>query len=110
MPQKRNLDIFELVRGRGATTLGLLIEALAIPAKLSSGYRRDLQLLKACDLAHTTTDLLTSTLPRLRFLPAAGDLPPELLAAEEANRRVVEEGILFREAYRRVAAEFLSRG
>ena len=109
MPQKRNPDLFELVRGRGATTLGLLVEALAIPAKLPSGYHRDLQLLKAplfkaCDLARATTELLAATLPRLRFLPAAGDLPPELFAAEEANRLVVEEGIPFREAYRRVAA------
>ena len=109
MPQKRNPDLFELVRGRGATTLGLLVEALTIPAKLPSGYHRDLQLLKAplfkaCDLARATTELLAATLPRLRFLPAAGDLPPELFAAEEANRLVVEEGIPFREAYRRVAA------
>ena len=109
MPQKRNPDLFELVRGRGATTLGLLVEALAIPAKLPSGYHRDLQLLKAplfkaCDLARATPELLAATLPRLRFLPAAGDLPPELFAAEEANRLVVEEGIPFREAYRRVAA------
>ncbi len=109
MPQKRNPDLFELVRGRGATTLGLLVETLAIPAKLPSGYHRDLQLLKAplfkaCDLARATTDLLAATLPRLRFLPVAGDLPPELFAAEEANRLAVEEGIPFREAYRRVAA------
>ena len=111
MPQKRNPDLFELVRGRGATSLGLLVEALAIPAKLPSGYHRDLQLLKAplfkaCDLARATTGLLAATLPRLRFLPAAGDLPPELFAAEEANRLVVAEGIPFREAYRRVAAQF----
>ncbi len=108
MPQKRNPDLFELVRGRGATTLGLLIEALTIPAKLPSGYHRDLQLLKAplfraCDLARATTALLAATLPRLRFLPAAGELPSELFAAEEANRMVVAEGIPFREAYRRVA-------
>ncbi len=108
MPQKRNPDLFELVRGRGATTLGLLVEALTIPAKLPSGYHRDLQLLKAplfkaCDLARATTGLLAATLPRLRFLPAAGELPPELFAAEEANRMVVAEGIPFREAYRRVA-------
>ena len=111
MPQKRNPDLFELVRGRGATSLGLLVEALAIPVKLPSGYHRDLQLLKAplfkaCDLARATTELLAATLPRLRFLPAAGDLPPELFAAEEANRLVVAEGIPFREAYRRVAAQF----
>jgi argininosuccinate lyase len=60
MPQKRNPDVFELVRGRAATTLGCLSETLAVPAKLTSGYHRDLQLLKAplfraIDLAEATS-------------------------------------------------------
>ena len=41
----------------------------------------------------------------IRDRPEAGELSPELFAAEEANRLVVEEGIPFREAYRRVAAK-----
>lgn len=114
MPQKRNPDLFELVRGRGARTFGQLVEVLTVPAKLPSGYHRDLQLLKAplfeaADLARATTSLLAATLPRLRFLPAASDLPPELFAAEEANRLVVAEGIPFREAYRRVAGRLAKR-
>jgi len=109
MPQKRNPDLFELVRGSGATALAALVEALAIPAKLPSGYHRDLQLLKAplfrvVDLAHVTCELMTSTLPRVRFVPERIELGPELGAAEAAHRLVIEEGIPFREAYRRVAA------
>src|SRR5690606_36675388 len=46
MPQKRNPDVFELIRGRAATAHGCLTEALGIFAKLPSGYQRDLQLLK----------------------------------------------------------------
>ncbi|MFO7326316.1 MAG: argininosuccinate lyase, partial [Pseudomonadota bacterium] len=46
MPQKRNPDVFELIRGRTATAHGCLVEALGIFAKLPSGYQRDLQLLK----------------------------------------------------------------
>src|SRR3954466_13877739 len=34
MPQKRNPDVFELIRGRSGTALGCLTEALAIYAKL----------------------------------------------------------------------------
>jgi len=110
MPQKRNPDLFELVRGRGTTPLGALVEALTIPAKLPSGYHRDLQLLKAplfraIDLAHATLDLLTATLPRVRFVPERIVISPELHAAERAHELVLEEGIPFREAYRRVAAE-----
>ena len=47
MPQKRNPDVFELVRGRTATAQACLVEALGISAKLPSGYQRDLQLIKA---------------------------------------------------------------
>jgi len=108
MPQKRNPDLFELVRGRSASALAALVEALAIPAKLPSGYHRDLQLLKAplfraTDLAHATCTLLAETLPRVRFVPERITLSPDLFAAEEAHRLVLEEGIPFREAYRRVA-------
>ncbi len=63
MPQKRNPDVFELLRGRTATAHAALDEALGIFAKLPSGYQRDLQLLKAplfrgIDLATQTLDLL----------------------------------------------------
>lgn len=86
------------MRRRGATTLGLRVAALAIPAWLPSGYERYLQLLKAplfraCDLARATTDLLAATLPLLAFRREAIELPPELFAAAAANRLVVEEGI-----------------
>jgi len=114
MPQKRNPDLFELARGRSATALAALVEALAIPLKLPSGYHRDLQLLKAplfrsIDLALLTCDLFAATLPTLRFRADRVALTPELHAAEAAHRLVVDEGIPFRDAYRRVAAS-LRRG
>ena len=46
MPQKRNPDVFELVRGRSAVAHACLSEVLGIFAKLPSGYQRDLQLIK----------------------------------------------------------------
>ena len=114
MPQKRNPDVFELIRGRGATAFGCLSEALAIVAKLPSGYQRDLQLLKAplfrgIDLAVQTLDILPPALAGVRFRPENIRLDPAIHAAERANRLVVEEGIPFREAYRRVAAELAGR-
>src|SRR6185437_6873644 len=47
MPQKRNPDLFELVRGRAAAAHACLAEVLGVCAKLPSGYQRDLQLIKA---------------------------------------------------------------
>jgi argininosuccinate lyase len=109
MPQKRNPDLFELLRGRTATAIAALVEALLIPAKLPGGYHRDLQLLKAplfrsADLVRAACDLLAATLPAVRFRADRITLAPELFAAERAHRLVLEEGIPFREAYRRVAA------
>ncbi|MCM2269173.1 MAG: lyase family protein, partial [Thermoanaerobaculia bacterium] len=111
MPHKRNPDLFELARGRSASALAALVEALAIPSKLPSGYHRDLQLLKAplfraIDLALATGDLFAATLPQLRFRPDRVALTPDLHAAEEAHRLVVAEGIPFREAYRRVGERY----
>jgi len=110
MPQKRNPDVFELIRGRSATALGCLTEALAVYAKLPSGYNRDLQLLKfplfrGIDLALETLAILPPAIAAMRFLPEAIELDPAINAAEEANRLAVREGIPFREAYRRVAAK-----
>jgi argininosuccinate lyase len=111
MPHKRNPDLLELVRGRTATAHACLAEALAITAKLPSGYHRDLQLLKAplfrgLDLARDTAALLAATLPEVRFHRERIRLAPELFAAEEAYRLVLEEGVPFRDAYRRVAARY----
>ncbi|HTY95379.1 MAG TPA: argininosuccinate lyase [Steroidobacteraceae bacterium] len=110
MPQKRNPDVFELVRGRGATAHAALDEALGIFAKLPSGYQRDLQLLKAplfrgIDLAAQTLDLLPAAIAAMSFKPQNIELDPAIHAAEQAYAMVVQEGIPFREAYRRVAAK-----
>jgi argininosuccinate lyase len=110
MPQKKNPDVFELIRGRSATAQACLLEALAVCAKLPSGYQRDLQLLKfplfrGIDLALATLDILPSAIAALEFRREAIRLDPAIHAAEEANRMVVAEGIPFREAYRRVAAK-----
>lgn len=110
MPQKRNPDVFELIRGRSATAQACLAEALAIFAKLPSGYQRDLQLLKAplfrgIDLAMQTLSILPPAIAAMKFRSDRIELDPAIHAAEEANRLVVEEGIPFREAYKRIAAK-----
>jgi argininosuccinate lyase len=109
MPQKRNPDVFELIRGRSATAHACLVEALGICGKLPSGYQRDLQLLKVplfrgIDVAARTLDILPPAIDTIRFRPEKIHLEPDIHAAEEAYALVVREGIPFREAYRRVAA------
>jgi argininosuccinate lyase len=109
MPQKRNPDVFELIRGRAVTAQACLDEVLGLCAKLPSGYQRDLQLLKAplfrgIDLALETLAILPGAIASIKFDPQRIRLDASIHAAEEANRLVIAEGIPFREAYRRVRA------
>ena len=107
MPQKRNPDVFELIRGRSASAQACLIEVMGIVTKLPSGYQRDLQLIKVplfrgIDLCLDTLDILPSALAGVTFRKDRIRLDPSIHAAAEANELVVKEGISFREAYRRI--------
>ena len=109
MPQKRNPDVVELLRGRSSVAQAALNEVLGITQKLTSGYHRDLQLIKpplfrAIDSCRQTLDILPSALDGVSFRPEKLRLDPAIHAAAAANALVAQEGIPFREAYRRVAA------
>jgi len=111
MPQKRNPDVFELIRGRSAVAQAALNEVLAVTQKMTSGYHRDLQLIKpplfrAIDSCAETLNILPAALAGVRFRPDRIKLDPSIHAAAAANALVAEEGIPFREAYRKIAARF----
>jgi argininosuccinate lyase len=110
MPQKRNPDVFELMRGRSAVVQAALNEVLGVTQKLTSGYHRDLQLIKAplfrgIDSCLQTLAILPAALDGVTFRPENIRLDPGIHAAAAANALVAGEGIPFREAYRRVAAK-----
>ena len=111
MPQKRNPDVFELIRGHSATAQACLAETLGITSKLTSGYHRDLQLLKAplfrgIDLCVATLAILPPALEGVHFNKERIALDPSIHAAAEANLLVAKEGIPFRDAYRRIAEKY----
>jgi len=111
MPQKRNPDVFELIRGRTAAAQASLHEVLGITAKLPSGYQRDLQLIKVplfrgIDLCTDTLAILGPALEAIRFRKENIHLDPSIHAAAEANALVMKEGIPFREAYRKVGEKY----
>ena len=110
MPQKRNPDVFELMRGRSSVAQAALNEVLGITQKLTSGYHRDLQLIKppmfrSIDSCLATLEILPPALDGVSFRPENIRLDPGIEAAAAANALVTEEGVPFREAYRRVAAK-----
>ncbi len=111
MPQKRNPDVLELIRASSATLQACLDESLQITNKLPSGYQRDLQRLKAplfrgIDLAVESVDIMAHILDGMTFVANNITLDPGIHAAEEANRLVRDEGIPFREAYKRIGERF----
>ena len=111
MPQKRNPDVLELLRGASATAQACLDESLLITTKLPSGYHRDLQRLKSplfrgIDLAADSVDILAHVLDGIAFVPDRIRLDDGVFATEEAYRLVREEGIPFRDAYRQVAKRY----
>ncbi len=111
MPQKRNPDVLELLRASSATTQACLDETLMITAKLPSGYQRDLQRLKSplfrgIDLSIESVDIMAFVLDGLEFQDQNIRLDDGIFATAEAYRLVEEQGMPFRDAYRKVAERF----
>ena len=110
MPQKRNPDVLELVRGATATVNAALAEILGITTKLSSGYQRDLQRLKpplfrAIDLAGASAEIMAHLIEGVEFIAENIELDDAIFAAEKANKLVVEKGMSFRDAYLEIARD-----
>ncbi len=110
MPQKRNPDVFELIRGHSSQALADFLSIAALTNGLPSGYHRDLQLMKEplfriIDRAHFVLEIASYSLTKISFdqARAAAINTPGIHAAEEAFELVKREGISFREAYQRVS-------
>ncbi|TVQ09388.1 MAG: argininosuccinate lyase [Balneolaceae bacterium] len=110
MPQKKNPDIWELIRASGHEYGGWRAVLAGIGANQPSGYHRDLQLTKKTVMqaslhAVKLAGAVCMSLRGLSFNPDAcrNTLSRELFATREANR-LTADGVPFREAYRRVAA------
>jgi len=106
MPQKKNPDVPELVRGKSGRVVGHLMALLTVVKGLPLTYNRDLQEDKepVFDAAATLRDALevmagavaTLEVRTGRMREAAGD--PMLLATDLAEV-LVREGVPFREAH-----------
>jgi len=116
MPQKRNVDIMELVRARTQTMLALQQQILGIVSGLPSGFNMDYQETKrpffeALDLAQESLEICALVAANLSVnkdkLVAACTF--ELFAADRAYAMAEQEGISFRDAYRIVGKEVTAK-
>lgn len=110
MPQKKNPDVLELVRGKYHVVIGEEFKALSLAGNLISGYNRDAQLAKgplfAClDAALASLNIMATVTSGLEFDRERCAPAPELYATEEAYK-LVKQGLPFRDAYRRVGEKY----
>jgi argininosuccinate lyase len=106
MPQKKNPDAWELIRGKTGRMYGALLALLTTCKGLPSSYQRDLQedkepFFAAHDQVLAMTRIAASTLAATRFREARlrkSAQDPGLVATELADY-LVAKGVPFREAH-----------
>jgi argininosuccinate lyase len=109
MPQKRNPDVFELIRARSNVIQTLPNQIAILTSNLQSGYNRDLQLLKmlifdAFSEIRECVEIMLLMLNNIKVKKNITENPlyNTIFSTEEVNR-LVKEGIPFRDAYKAVA-------
>ncbi len=109
MPQKRNPDVFELIRGKAGRPVGNLVNQLVTVKGLPGGYNRDLQedraaLLETGPHLGATLSVLEAALRRVKFDPEKcfAALARDYTQATDLAEVLVKKGIPFRTAYKAV--------
>lgn len=106
MPQKKNPDVAELVRGKSARVIGNLVAVLTLLKGLPMTYNRDLQedkepLFDTADTVRASVRLMAAMLRNVSFNRAAcraAASDPALLATDLADY-LVRKGMPFRQAH-----------
>ncbi|HYK95807.1 MAG TPA: argininosuccinate lyase [Candidatus Dormibacteraeota bacterium] len=111
LPNKRNPDPAELVRGRAARVIGHVAGILALLKGLPLGYQRDLQedkapLFESCRTLRSSLEVLAGVIGELhvdeaRMAEAASEGYTTAVAVAD---RLVERGVAFRAAHHVVGA------
>lgn len=111
MPQKKNIDIAELLRSKVHLVLGNYIQIVSTSGNLISGYNRDLQdtkkpLIESLEITQNsikaTSILIKNLSPKKDVLDKA--LTPEIFATYKAIE-LVKKGVAFRKAYQSIGSK-----
>jgi argininosuccinate lyase len=114
MPHKQNPDVFELMRAKSNKLQNLPIEIMMITNNLTSGYHRDLQLLKESFM--NGVDVIKDNLEVCEFMLQHiivknnildNDIYNHLYSVEEVNKLVLS-GINFRDAYQKLGKQIMN--
>ena len=110
LPQKRNPDTAELIRGRAATLAGDITAILALQKGLPMAYNRDLQedkriVFHADDVLASSIEAMIELVEGVEFNPPSPG--PDTISLDLAEA-LVRRGVPFRDAHQRVG-EMVSR-
>ena len=106
MPQKKNPDVAELIRGKTGKVYGNLVSLLALMKGLPLSYNRDMQEDKPCvfdsaDTLKSCLNIMQAMLPEVRFnadrMEATAD--KGYSTATDLAEYLVRKGVPFREAH-----------
>lgn len=115
MPNKRNYDIFEVMRGSAAIHNGYVQQVQGVISALGSGFQRDFQLtkepfIKGTELTVSTLEVLAEAAANIE--PNKGKLKSAMskdLYATEKVYQLVKGGMSFRDAYKKIKRQFDSK-
>ena len=110
MPQKKNPDALELIRGKCGAVYGSLMAMLTILKAQPSGYNRDLQedkvhIFAASDTVSASVDMAAAIVSHMKFdvKKIKGSLDGGFMDATALAEYLVLKGIAFRQAHGVVA-------
>ena len=111
MPHKKNPDVFELIRAKCNTLMGVPAQLTMMLSNLPSGYHRDFQLQKelifpAIDDLSEILDLVAHCIPNMiiKETKVYEDQYHYLFSVELVNQYVLK-GMSFRDAYKKVGMQ-----
>lgn len=106
MPQKRNPDMLELIRGKTGSVYGSLVAMLTILKGTPSTYNRDMQedkihVFNAGDTVSASVDMAAAIVSNMKFNTEhiAAGLDKGFLDATALAEYLVKKGVPFREAH-----------
>ena len=112
MPHKKNPDVFELSRAKCNKLQALPTEITLITNNLPSGYFRDMQLIKeiflpSFDELNNCISMIGRMIGEIKVNQdiIKDDKYTYIFSVEEVNRLVLEEGVPFRDAYKKVGLD-----
>ena len=111
MPQKKNPDVLELIRGQAGLVIGELVAFLTMMKGLPLSYNRDLQWDKrfVFDSVDASRNALQVLIPLVRHATVRTEQLPRLLASDglcatDVAEYLVQRGVAFADAHRIVGA------